>query len=217
MKHGFIAGIFTGFILTSLGAGSFIATHKIVAMIAQKKDTPLPVPAYAAAPGNKECAPVYFATTVDGKITRLTPLNERYLMDSALVSWVAQATTSAMSFGFNDWMESMRKNAIHFSAEGWQEFHNALAAEGIGAKTVERKEVLTSTPARAPVIRQQGVKDGIYRWAVEQPIISTLAAANNSATATKKYTIFVTLQRAQDLTKPAGVEISSFRLVSTAE
>lgn len=216
MKQGFIVGIFTGFILASLGAGCFIAAHKIVATVTQKKDAPLPVPAYTAATNTKECAPVYFATTVDGKIMRLTPLNERYLMDSALVSWVAQASASAMSFGFNDWMESMRQNAIHFSAEGWQEFHNALAAENIGAKTVESKEVITSTPARAPVIRQHGVKDGLYRWVLEQPLISTISSAHDS-TLTKKYTVFVTVQRARDLTKPAGVEISGFRLAPTPE
>lgn len=215
MKSGFIGGLLTGFALAALAAGWFIAAHRIVLSHDTPANAPLPVPAYASNPNSKDCTPVYFAATTDGKIMRLAALNERYITDAALVSWTAQTLAEALSFGFDNWMESMRKNAISFSPQGWQEFHNALAARNLGAQTVERRETFTSAPARAPAIRQHGVREGLYTWVVEQPMTGAISSAQNPQGASAPYTVAVTVQRARDLTKPAGVEISSFRFVDT--
>jgi len=217
MKSGFIGGLLTGFALAALAAGWFVAAHRIVPALDTPANVPLPVPAYAGNPNTRECTPVYFAATADGKIMRLPALKERYITDAALVSWAAQVLAEALTFGFDDWMERMRQSAIHFSPQGWQEFHNALAARNLGAPTVERRETFTSAPARAPVIRQLAVRDGLYTWVVEQPMIGTIAAAQNPQGVSAPYAVTVTIQRSRDPTKVAGIEITGFRFSAAAQ
>lgn len=215
MKSGFVGGLLTGFTLAILGGGWFVAAHKVVDTVQARHDVPLPAPAYAPDPNNKNCTPVYFATSVDGRIIPLTPLNEPHVTESALVSWAAQTLTKALTFGFNGGPQQMQKSAVDFSTAGWQEFHNALAARGLGVRTIEQGEVFTSTPARAPKIRQHGVKDGRYVWILELDMIGTTSTAQNPKGTSAPYSVQIVVARSPDTTKPAGIDITSFRFRDT--
>ena len=50
---------------------------------------------------------LYFATTEDGRLMPMVPLSQPNLSTPALMSWVAQATTEVMTFGFNDTQQSI--------------------------------------------------------------------------------------------------------------
>lgn len=52
----------------------------------------------------------YFATTEDGRLVPMVPLNEPNLSTPALMSWVAQAATEVMTFGFNDYRRRLQNH-----------------------------------------------------------------------------------------------------------
>ncbi len=50
----------------------------------------------------------YFATTQDGRLVPMVPLNEPNLSTPAITSWAAQAATEAMTFASHDFRRRMQ-------------------------------------------------------------------------------------------------------------
>lgn len=194
MKSGFIGGLLTGFALAALAAGLFF-------MITL---------AHFEAASDKRY--VYFASTNDGRLMQLSPLNERHITDLALISWVAQITTGAMTFGYNDRTARLHSYAPAFSTEGWQAFTQVLSANGWDEKSDHRQPYYVTTPATAPTIRQQGVKDGIFTWVITAPMLVTTRTPDNQTGTNAAYNATIVVQRARDLNKPEGMEIAGFSL-----
>ena len=61
----------------------------------------------------------YFATTEDGRLVPMVALSEPNLSTPALMSWVAQAATEVMTFGFNDYRRRLQEASRNFTRHGW--------------------------------------------------------------------------------------------------
>ena len=57
----------------------------------------------------------YFATTEDGRLIPMLALNQPNLSAPALMSWVAQASTEVMTFGFNDYRRRLQESSRNFT------------------------------------------------------------------------------------------------------
>lgn len=147
----------------------------------------------------------YFATTADGRIMQLSPLNERFLTDSALVSWVAQAATEVMTFGFHDYQRRLQQASRHFTKAGWETFSSAMERARIIESVTAQRQVVVASPRSAPVIRQQGVAAGKYRWVLEMPLTVEYRAREQSRVDNLKLTLVV--ERVSSLENPNGVGI----------
>ncbi len=73
----------------------------------------------------------YFATTEDGRLIPMVSLNQPNLSNPALMSWVAQASTEVMTFGFNDYRRRLQEASRNFTRRGWESFSKALQAARI--------------------------------------------------------------------------------------
>jgi intracellular multiplication protein IcmL len=147
----------------------------------------------------------YFATTADGRIMQLSPLNERFLTDSALVSWVAQAATEVMTFGFHDYQRRLQQASRHFTKTGWETFSAAMEKARIIESVTAQRQVVVASPRSAPVIRQHGVAGGKYRWVLEMPLSVEYRAREQARTDNLKLTLVV--ERVSSLENPNGVGI----------
>lgn len=150
----------------------------------------------------------YFATTADGRIMQLSPLNERFLTDSALVSWVAQAATEVMTFGFHDYQRRLQQASRHFTKTGWETFSAAMEKARIIESVTAQKQVVVASPRSAPVIRQHGVAGGKYRWVLEMPLTVEYRAREQARVDNLKLTIVV--ERVSSLENPNGVGIQQW-------
>jgi len=150
----------------------------------------------------------FFATTADGRLIRMIPLNEANMNDAAIVSWTARAASDIMTFGFHDYQRRMQENSSYFTRRGWQSFTEALDRSRIMEGVTQSQRVVTAAPKSAPVITQQGQVDGVYRWVVELPLIVTY----QSGTATQSDTLNVqlVLVRVSTLDSPSGVGIQQW-------
>ncbi|MFN7114986.1 MAG: DotI/IcmL/TraM family protein [Alphaproteobacteria bacterium] len=150
----------------------------------------------------------YFATTADGRIMQLSPLNERFLTDSALVSWVAQAATEVMTFGFHDYQRRLQQASRHFTKTGWETFSTAMEKARIIESVTAQRQVVVASPRSAPVIRQHGVAGGKYRWVLEMPMSVEYRAREQARTENLKLTLVV--ERVSSLENPNGVGIQQW-------
>ncbi len=115
----------------------------------------------------------YFATTEDGRLIPMVPLSQPNLSTPALMSWVAQATTEVMTFGFNDYRRRLQESSRNFTKRGWESFTQALQRSRIIEMVEVNQQIITAAPKGAPILQSEGLVAGRYQWVVEIPIVLT--------------------------------------------
>ena len=150
----------------------------------------------------------FFATTADGRILQLVPLDQPNMATSALMSWVSQAATEVMTFGFHDYQRRLQDASRHFTRRGWESFTTALQRSRIIESVDSLQQVVTAAPRSAPVLVQQGVFNGRYRWVVRLPLTVTFRSGSKQSSSNLEVTI--TIERVPTLESPNGVGIESW-------
>ncbi len=92
------------------------------------------------------------------------------LTTAEIMSWVAQATSEVMTFGFHDYQRRLQQSSRHFTRRGWETFTTALNQSKIIDGMTAGKQVLTAQPRSAPILLKEGVFNGRYRWIVKLPV-----------------------------------------------
>jgi len=150
----------------------------------------------------------FFATTADGRLIRMIPLSESNMTDAAIVSWAARAGSDIMTFGFHDHQKRLQETSTYFTRRGWQSFTEALSKSRIIESVEQNQQVVTAAPQRAPVIVQQGLVAGIYRWIVEVPLVVTYQSGTAQQSSNLNITLVVV--RVSTLDNPSGVGIQQW-------
>jgi intracellular multiplication protein IcmL len=150
----------------------------------------------------------FFATTADGRLIRMTPLNESNMNDAAIISWASRAASDIMTFGFHDYQRRLQENANYFTRRGWQTFSEALEKSRITETVEKSQQVVSAVVNGAPTITQQGLTNGIYRWIIQLPLVVTYQSG--SATQTEKLSLTLTIVRTSTLDNPSGVGIQQW-------
>lgn len=154
----------------------------------------------------------YFATTEDGRLVPMTPLNEPNLSTPALMSWVAQASTEVMTFGFNDYRRRLQEASRNFTRRGWESFTQALQKARIIEMVETKQQVVTAAPQGAPILESEGLVAGRYQWVIQLPLVLTY----QSGALTKSDSLLVTVVvvRVPRLESPNGVGIEQWIAVA---
>lgn len=153
-------------------------------------------------------APKYFATSVNGRITPLFPLDEPNQSDSAVLQWASQAASAAFTYNFVNYRDELQASSGFFTAEGWQQFLTALQ-ESNNLDAVKAKKLIVSAVAtRAPIILQKGMLNGRYSWRIQMPILVTYQSASEFSQQNNIVTMLIT--RVSTLNSPRGIGIAQF-------
>lgn len=150
----------------------------------------------------------FFATTADGRLIRMLPLNEPNMNDAALISWVARAASDVMTFGFHDYQRRMQENSAYFTRRGWQTFSEAIERSRVMEGVEKAQQVVTAAPQKAPTIVQQGLANGVYRWVVEMPLVVTYQSG--TAQQSDVLNVQLVVVRVSTLDSPSGVGIQQW-------
>lgn len=153
-------------------------------------------------------APKYFATSINGRITPLMPLNEPNQSDSAVLQWANQAAIAAYSYNFVNYRDELQASSQFFTPEGWDQFLNALQQSNNLDAVKAKKLIVSAVATRAPVILQKGVLNGNYSWRVQMPILVTFQSASEFTQQNNVVTMLIT--RVSTLNSPRGIGISQF-------
>ncbi|HBD7145410.1 TPA: type IVB secretion system apparatus protein IcmL/DotI [Legionella pneumophila] len=153
-------------------------------------------------------APKYFATSINGRITPLFPLDEPNQSDSAVLQWANQAAIAAFTYNFVDYRDELQASSGFFTAEGWDQFLGALEQSNNLDAVKAKKLVVSAVATRAPIILQKGVLNGRYSWRVQMPILVTYQSASEFTQQNNVVTMLIT--RVSTLNSPRGIGISQF-------
>jgi intracellular multiplication protein IcmL len=153
-------------------------------------------------------APQYFATTINGRITPLIPLDQPNMPPSTLLQWANAAATAAYTYNFVNYRQELQSASEFFTPEGWREFMNALKSSNNLNSVIEKKLVVSAVATGAPIVLDQGVINGTYTWTVQMPMLVTYQSASQVARQT--ITVQMIIQRISTLNSARGIGISSF-------
>lgn len=152
--------------------------------------------------------PKYFATSINGRITPLFPLNEPNQSDSAVLQWANQAAIAAFTYNFVNYRDELQASSGFFTAEGWDQFLNALQQSNNLDAVKAKKLIVSAVATRAPIILQKGILNGNYSWRVQMPILVTYQSASEFTQQNNVVTMLIT--RVSTLNSPRGIGISQF-------
>lgn len=150
----------------------------------------------------------YFATTEDGRLIPMLPLDQPNLSEPALMSWAAQAATESMTFSFNDFRRRLQDASRHFTKTGWESFTAALQKSRIMETVEASQQVVSAAPQGAPVILQEGVMGGRYVWRLQMPMLITYQSGTRART--DSWLVNMVVVRVPRLESPNGVGIEQW-------
>ena len=113
---------------------------------------------------------VYFATTADGRIINIVPLNEPYLSPAQVIAWTAATAQNVMRFGYHDYRERLQQVSSNFTPTGWDSFNKALKDANFLDAIQARRLVVSMEINGAPEIQSALVRNGAYTWYVQFPV-----------------------------------------------
>lgn len=152
--------------------------------------------------------PKYFATSINGRITPLFPLNEPNQSDSAVLQWANQAAIAAFTYNFVNYRDELQSSSGFFTADGWQQFLTALQQSNNLDAVKAKKLIVSAVATRAPIILQKGILNGRYSWRVQMPLLVTYQSASEFSQQNNVVTMLIT--RVSTLNSPRGIGISQF-------
>lgn len=153
-------------------------------------------------------APKYFATSINGRITPLFPLNEPNQSDSAVLQWANQAAIAAFTYNFVNYRSELQASSGFFTAAGWDQFLTALQQSNNLDAVKVKKLIVSAVATRAPIILQKGVLNGQYSWRIQMPLLVSYQSASEFTQQNNVVTMLVT--RIPTLNSPRGIGIAQF-------
>lgn len=153
-------------------------------------------------------APRYFATSINGRITPLYPLNEPNQSDAAVLQWANQAAIAAYTYNFVNYREELQAASGFFTPTGWRQFLTALQSSNNLQAVKQNKFVVSAVATRAPTITQKGLINGVYSWRIQMPVSVTYQSSVNYTT--QNVMVIMLITRVSTLNSPRGIGISQF-------
>lgn len=152
--------------------------------------------------------PRYFATTSDGKVIRLYPLSAPVVSTAELLQWATVAATTANTYNFVNYRKEMQQASQFFTPSGWKKYQEELKGSRNLETVLTKKLTVNAVATGAPIILDQGVVHGQYKWKVQLPILVTYESSTTKISQPLLVTMLIT--RVSTLETPTGVAIDSF-------
>lgn len=152
-------------------------------------------------------APRYFATSPDGQIIPVKPLDEPVYATADILSWATNVAITTYTYDYINFRSDLQAVAASFTSDGWGMFLQALQSSRMLDTVLAQKLVMTAAPTGAPVIKQQGVVNGRYSWKIAIPMLVKL---NGTTNITQPVQIYMMIQRVALVNNPKGIAINSF-------
>ena len=153
--------------------------------------------------------PRYFATTQDGQLFPLVPLNEPHLSLAAVLQWSVDAFVDANDYTFQNYRRRLQAACNeHFSYDGCLSYRDALQRTGNLQAIKERRLVVTGQVIEAPIIQEHGLRSGRYYWKVQ--MVGIITTESTAKRATQRQLIELDIERSPTLTHERGVAITQY-------
>lgn len=152
--------------------------------------------------------PKYFATSINGRITPLFPLDQPNQSESAVLQWANQAAIAAYSYNWLTYRKELQAASEFFTRSGWRDFLQGLQESNTLEAVTSKKLIVSAVATRAPIVLDKGILNGVYTWRVQMPLLVTFQSGSEFSQQNNMVTM--TIVRVSTLNNPRGIGISQF-------
>lgn len=149
--------------------------------------------------------PVYFATSINGRISPLYPLSQPNQSDSAVLQWANQAAIASFTYNFVNYRQELQAASEFFTPAGWKEFLDALQQSNNLDSVKAKKLIVSAVATQAPIVLRKGRLGGRYAWRVQMPLLVTYQSASEFSQ--EKNIVTMLIKRISTLNSPRGIGI----------
>lgn len=143
------------------------------------------------------------------ELVNLVGLDEPNLTRTAITNMAEHIATRVQSYGFHNADQRLLEAKRLFTDDAWLAFAKAHLKPGHLDEFKRNQQILTTIASKQPVIVSEGKENGVQRWVLEMPFISSYMAGQS--TSTKSGVLRITLVRAPVDKYPEGVAIAEWR------
>ncbi|MBO6727844.1 MAG: type IVB secretion system apparatus protein IcmL/DotI [Rhizobiaceae bacterium] len=153
--------------------------------------------------------PRYFATTSDGQLLPLVPLDRPHQSAAEVSNFAVKAVTTSLTYDFANYRSDFNNALQYFTKPaGWNQFVDAVQKSQM-LDLVQTRRLNTTAVANNAVIVREGINDrGVYEWIVQIPLRVTYQSA--SEVTGQNFLITVNIERLQTYESPYAMAISRF-------
>ena len=151
--------------------------------------------------------PRYFATSPDGQIIPVRPLDEPVYATADILAWATGVAITSYTYDYINYRSDLQAIAASFTSDGWQSFLGALQSSRMLDTVLSQRLIMTAAPTGAPTIQQQGVINGRYSWKIAIPMLVKL---NGGTTISQPVQVYMLIHRVALVNNPKGIAINSF-------
>ncbi len=91
-----------------------------------------------------------------------------------MLQWTQTAVVSAFTFDFANYRGQLQSASQYFTADGWQEFMDALQSSGNMNTVITNRMTVSAVATGAPVVLREGILDHHYAWRITMPMLITI-------------------------------------------
>lgn len=158
--------------------------------------------------------PIYYATSTDGKLIRMIPLNEPFVKNEQVLAFATQAAIASTSFDFLNYEANLAESKKFFTNNGFDSFLGALNSSGNLARVKERDLVAKGIITGVPTIIKQGQLGRRYTWRVEVPMTILYESASDKFR--QNVLLSMLVSRVSTADTAAGIQVSRYSLTPRA-
>lgn len=191
-------------------ARTFEASNKILLKISLALGlTSLVLGAAVAYLATSRPEPRYFATTTDGQLLPLVPLDKPHQSAAEVTNFAVKAVTTSLTYNFANYRSDFNRALQYFTKPGgWNQFVEAVQKSQM-LELVQARRLNTTAVANNAVIVREGINArGVYEWVVQMPVRVTYQSA--SETTGQNFLLTVNIERLQTYESPYAMAISRF-------
>ncbi len=160
-------------------------------------------------------APVTFVVADEFRTLLPVPVNKSYPAQADLIQWVSDALLKLFVFDFVNYNQQVKNLSHYFTENGWKNYSDQLKIYADYNAVTDGKLFVTTAPAGAPFIVNQGLlPSGAYGWLIQMPLsISYSSVAKGS---TISLTIQALVERIPTVNNLSGVAIEKLTVTQGA-
>jgi len=152
--------------------------------------------------------PQYFATTAEGRMINVHPLNDPVVTDSYVLQWTANAVRHSFSQDYLHWRAQLQQASSSFTPSGWHYFLDSMQKSNNLKTLISLKMVSNAEITGAPRIQEKEVVGGHYAWKINMPVVVTYSNAQRTITVPMDVTLIVLRMPVKDY--PQRIAINNF-------
>lgn len=128
---------------------------------------------------NRKPQSYYFASTTDGRIIPLAPLQMPVISDEAVRSWVARNVPQIYTLDFVHYRQQYQRLRQYFTPFGWEQFTSAFSDQL--NKVVSQRLITSASPSNVAIITGKAVIDGVFSWRIQMPLVISIQKGDSQS------------------------------------